>query len=336
MAVGVGRIVNAGVIVVRSPDPRRTSLVRLVVARMAENRVMTPVVARVLGAILIAVVAIASTGGLSAVGFWSSAMPGYVSVIIASVGLGVAFLPVLPMIPVGRLLRRVMPGWGRRLDLALRLLVALIPGTLYYLSGEPIAESGASLPSEDPRLGVVMVLGVAALAYIGVHLFSARLVVPEGFPRRRPTSGPAPWVVTPPEPNDEFWSPDHVVGWRSWRWNGRLLKGSFEREWPSDLMEAECVVCADPPGWDCPCGIYAMKQPRQVPDSKRGSIIVGKVALWGRVVEHEDGYRASNARIAELWVDDAQVARWIALTYPEVRVWLGSPPAESEDTEQVA
>ena len=56
--------------------------------------------------------------------------------------------------------------------------------------------------------------------------------------------------------------------------------------------------------------------------------VTSKVELWGSVVEHEDGYRASHARITELWVDDAQVARWVALTYPEARVWLGSPPGE--------
>jgi hypothetical protein len=79
-----------------------------------------------------------------------------------------------------------------------------------------------------------------------------------------------------------------------------------------------------------------MKHLRELPTSRYGSTIVGKVDLWGRVVEHEDGYRASHASITELWVDDVHVARWIARTYPEVRVWLGSPPVDSEDTEQVA
>ncbi len=281
---------------------------------------MTPVVARVLAAILIAIVAIASTGGLSAAGFWSNALPGYLSVIIASVGLGVAFVPVLPMIPIGRLLRRKLPRSGRTVDMTMRVVVALIPGTLYYMSGDPIAAPGAALPSEDPRLGVVIVACLAALVYTGIHLLTARLVVPERFPRRRPTSGPTPWGATPTEPSDEFWSPDPVVGWRSWRWTGRVLKGSFEREWPSDVMEAECVVCSDSPGWDCPCGIYAMKDPRLLPVPKHGSLIVGRVTLTGRVVEHEQGYRASHARITELWVDDSQAARWIALTYPGVRV----------------
>jgi hypothetical protein len=297
---------------------------------------MTPVVARVLGAILIAVVALASTGGLSAIGFWSSALPGYLSVVIASIGLGVAFIPIIPLIPIGRILRRSMPGWGRRLDLTIRVVAVLTPGTLYYLSGAPVAAPDVSLPSADPRLGVVVVVAVAGVAYAGIHLVSARLVVAERFPPRRATSGPAAWVTSPPEPSEELWSPDAVVAWRAWRWNGRLLKGSFEQEWASDLMEADCVVCPEAPGWDCPCGIYAMKERRLVPISKNGSTIVGKVMLWGRVVEHEDGYRASHARITELWVEDPLVARWIALGYPDVRVWLGRSPVDSEDTEHVA
>jgi hypothetical protein len=293
-----------------------------------ENPGMTPVVARSLGAILIAIVAIASTGGLSAVGFWTTAVPAYLSVVLASIGLGLALIPVLPLIPLGRVLRRAMPVWGRPIDLGLRAVMALVPGTIYFLAEEALAVDGARLPAQDPGLGAVMVIGMAALAYTALHLLTARLVLKERFPRARPTSGPAPWGSTPQEPAEEFWSPQPVDGWRTWRWNGRVLKGSFETEWPTDHMAADCAVCPDPPGWECPCGIYAMKDPRTLRDTRTSSDILGKVELWGTVVEHEDGYRASHARITELWVDDAQVARWIALTYPGARVWLGSPPGE--------
>jgi hypothetical protein len=291
--------------------------------RMVKNQPMSSVVTRALGAILIAIVAIASTGGPDAVGFWSTAAPAYLSVIMASVGLGVAMIPVLPMIPIGRMLRRRLPGWGRHIDLGLRGLVALIPGTLYFLSEESIPTMGARLPSEDPGLGTVMVMGMAAVAYTAVHLATRRLVPPETRPPRAPTSGPAPWVITTPEPGEEFWSPDEIEGWRVWAWTGKILKGSFERDWPSSEMEADCVVCVDPPGWDCPCGIYAMKDRRAVPPSRPGSVIVGKVAMSGRVIEHEDGYRASHARITAVWIDDVETARRVALAYPEVRVWSG-------------
>jgi hypothetical protein len=291
--------------------------------RVGENQAMIRWVARVLGAILIAGVAIALTGGSPALDFWAIAAPAYLSVIVASVGLGVAMVPVLALIPIGRMLRRVLPDWGRQIDLGSRVVVALIPGTLYFLSEEAIAAGGARLPSADPGLGAVMVMAMAALAYAAVHLTTRGLVPRDPRPPRAPTSGPTPWVTTTPEPPDEFWSPDEIVGWRVWSWTGKVLKGSFEHNWASSSMGADCVVCADPPGWDCPCGIYAMKDRRSLSPSRPGSTIVGKVALSGRVVEHEGGYRSSHARMTELWVDDAETARRIALAYPEVRVWLG-------------
>ena len=46
----------------------------------------------------------------------------------------------------------------------------------------------------------------------------------------------------------------------------------------------------DPPHWNCTCGFYAAKEPT-------GSIgdIIGTVAMWGRYVEHEGGWRAEYA-----------------------------------------
>ncbi len=290
---------------------------------------MTRVMARVLGAILVAVVAIAATGGVAAFGFWSSALPAYLSVIIASVGLGVALLPVLPMIPIGRVLRRAMPSTGRRIDHALRVTVALIPGTFYFLAEESLVVDRARLPSDDAGLGAVMVMAMVALAYACLHLLTGRMAPLAPRPAPRPTSGPTPWITTPPEPAEEFWSPEAIVGWRVWAWTGKVLKGSFEHEWPTQSMEADCVVCADPPGWDCPCGIYAMKDRWMVPPPRPGSAILGKVEMSGRVVEHEEGYRASQARMTELWVEDPETARRVAQAYPEVSVRLGSPPEES-------
>jgi hypothetical protein len=290
---------------------------------MVENQPMTPLVARALGAILITIVAIASTGGLNAVSFWSTVAPAYLAVIIASVGLGVALIPVVPLIPIGRMLRRAMPRRGRQIDLGTRVVVALIPGTLYFLSEETIPAAGARLPVDDSGLGAVMVMWMAAIAYTAVHLSTKRLIPLDTRPPRAPTSGPTPWGTTTPEPGEEFWSPDEIEGWRAWSWTGKVLKGSFEHDWVSTSLDAECVVCSEPPGWDCPCGIYAMKKRRSVPPPRRGSAIVGKVALTGRVIEHEDGYRASRARMTDLWIDDVETARQVASAYPEVRVWHG-------------
>ena len=82
--------------------------------------------------------------------------------------------------------------------------MALVPGTIYFLAEEALAVDGARLPAQDPGLGAVIVISMAALAYTALHLLTARLVVKERFPRARPTSGPTPWASTPQEPAEEF------------------------------------------------------------------------------------------------------------------------------------
>ena len=62
------------------------------------------------------------------------------------------------------------------------------------------------------------------------------------------------------------------------------------------------------PAWGCECGIYAMAALKEEPDLElsphlyqRGPLdrvlrVAGVVQLWGRVVQHEHGYRAEFAR----------------------------------------
>ena len=55
------------------------------------------------------------------------------------------------------------------------------------------------------------------------------------------------------------------------------------------------------PAFDCSCGIYAtrnLRDPGRVWRSgpQYANHVVGAVTLWGRVVEHEWGYRAEHAR----------------------------------------
>jgi hypothetical protein len=67
------------------------------------------------------------------------------------------------------------------------------------------------------------------------------------------------------------------------------------------------------PGEDCSCGFYAMKelhphlvqlvsfaQKAQLDGRVPGRFILGRVELAGKVIEHDDGYRAERARIVEL------------------------------------
>lgn len=50
------------------------------------------------------------------------------------------------------------------------------------------------------------------------------------------------------------------------------------------------------PARDCGCGLHAAKDPRLLPTVRDGPVsVVGTVGLWGRVIEHEHGYRAALA-----------------------------------------
>lgn len=101
------------------------------------------------------------------------------------------------------------------------------------------------------------------------------------------------------------------------------------QRWPSQLaMRASCHHNVDhsaegvhAPGADCACGVYAV---RTLPDLydrlieqasadrpytqlSTGFCVVGEVAVWGRLVDHERGWRAEHARplsLLRLWNDD--------------------------------
>ena len=86
----------------------------------------------------------------------------------------------------------------------------------------------------------------------------------------------------------------------------------------SGWVFASCAVDpGDPehvPGWGCTCGFYATKNlPQFLPKAFVGLVdlplgedgvelgwIFGRVELAGKIIEHDDGFRAQRARIAEL------------------------------------
>ena len=43
------------------------------------------------------------------------------------------------------------------------------------------------------------------------------------------------------------------------------------------------------------CGIYAMKSRDDLDPNRESDVVIGTVALWGRVIEHAKGYRAKFA-----------------------------------------
>jgi hypothetical protein len=97
-------------------------------------------------------------------------------------------------------------------------------------------------------------------------------------------------------------APDYIsaiVGYRVWQWNATGLKSlNGIRRHPGEAFTAQCKTqgCHEVPRSDCTCGIYASKSLhhlRRTGYTQHG--IHGEVCLWGRVVEHEGGWRAQFA-----------------------------------------
>jgi hypothetical protein len=108
-------------------------------------------------------------------------------------------------------------------------------------------------------------------------------------------------------------APDYaeaLIGWRVWcvvrtREGIRLASVIKDDVWPESAeLVARCLVDAThaAPVQSCSCGVYAAREPATVWTYLRGrdepgtiGRVLGRVLLWGRVVEHEHGWRASHA-----------------------------------------
>src|SRR4051812_13449700 len=112
-----------------------------------------------------------------------------------------------------------------------------------------------------------------------------------------------------------------IRAWRVWRASidgvaGQATLHSLADRWtpwrPGETLEARCPSGAHlAPSAECTCGVYAHKTRKAAIKHARmvSGAILGEVELWGKVVEHEHGYRAQYARPRALWVphfpDDA-------------------------------
>ncbi len=103
-----------------------------------------------------------------------------------------------------------------------------------------------------------------------------------------------------------------VSGWRYWRFAtdaGRLISVSqrgFSWE-PGAVLRARCVGGGHPaPDRGCSCGIHASADLASLREHALclapGVLVVGEVALWGRVVLDDHGYRGQLARPRRLWL----------------------------------
>lgn len=111
--------------------------------------------------------------------------------------------------------------------------------------------------------------------------------------------------------NDERWSPRPLRGYRVWRIESGAIWGN-QVTWPEPRLEGRCLRSI--PGDDIPhssgrcgppaCGVYAVKDLDMFPDSvarcEMRDTAVGVVALTGKVIEHELGYRARHASVVAL------------------------------------
>ncbi len=117
----------------------------------------------------------------------------------------------------------------------------------------------------------------------------------------------------------EFPAPDRIatdpiVGWRYWlldfNFDPPVLRSSFftkEFVWPScRRFTATCVgyhpVAHPSPKLSCSCGIFACETKDQARKAARNRIqlynaqipVWGEVSLWGRVLDHEEGWRGQH------------------------------------------
>lgn len=212
-------------------------------------------------------------------------------------------------------------------------VVWILGGTSAFLVMGPTPEQGVALPTGWPRVGALLVMAGASLLSAGLLVAMRRIQMPtQDLATRNLPRPPLPWIASglTEEPEEEFWSPEPVIAWRGWLWTGSVLRGVVT-EWPRQEFEAWCEECVEPPGWHHACGIYAVSRPSNLKAMFIGKPdVVGRVELSGLVIHHEIGYRASHARILDLWTPSPFIADWLSDLYPDANVHCGDPPEDEE------
>ena len=112
----------------------------------------------------------------------------------------------------------------------------------------------------------------------------------------------------------ELWL-SSVIADELWPLEGELVARCRAHELPGSdvLLEREQHAA---PTRDCTCGIYAAREPAAVWTYLRGrdepdaiARVLGRVLLWGRVVEHQDGWRAERAYPLDVYTGDPELGR---------------------------
>jgi hypothetical protein len=96
-----------------------------------------------------------------------------------------------------------------------------------------------------------------------------------------------------------------IIAWRAWALSGHrdgtglLLRPVAGRARPWKPLEMATAVCKASrfhrsPHIDCTCGLHGTHDPDTLRKARTPAVL-GRVALWGRVIEHERGWRAEYA-----------------------------------------
>ena len=92
-----------------------------------------------------------------------------------------------------------------------------------------------------------------------------------------------------------------IVGWRAWVAQGSQMR-SFTQGgspiWNQGFLQAFCHKGHQAPQEGCQCGIYILKR-RRWWLWLYGSL-VGQARVWGKVIEHTNGYRAQFAQLVKI------------------------------------
>lgn len=150
----------------------------------------------------------------------------------------------------------------------------------------------------------------------------------------------------------EAWSPTPVIGFRVWRIEDNRVMGN-QLPWLTPTMGSRCL--REIPGEDLPhsvercgppaCGVYAVKNldmfPSDVADGDIRRSVVGVVAMSGKVIEHEEGYRARSATAVAVAANDGRHRllttdpRLIEELFEDPERTLADPPSvRGPDTKQ--
>jgi len=112
-------------------------------------------------------------------------------------------------------------------------------------------------------------------------------------------AGYAGFDPQPPEPiEDAGISAGEIIAHRAWRTHFGLLQSmAVDKTWsPSEPMEG------DPDYMGHGKGVHAFKSQTEAlsqygPERSGWPVVIGTIALWGTVIEHEKGYRAEFGKV---------------------------------------